>query len=134
MTPRPIAACTAATRATDGDQHVRAVADVMNLFAVVAAPRLPVPAEHLVGRLVRIPAGRCRYRDSGLELVVRRVRLDISQWYGGAWVWLEGDEIADTGHSLGWTQALVHVSACVPAAPIVGHPVQLRPTAPQNRG
>jgi len=109
----------------------------MNLFAVVAAPRLPVPAGQLVGHLVRIPAGRCQYRDSGLALLVRRVRrvrLDISQWYGGAWVWLEGDEIADTGHSLGWTQALVHVSACVTEAPAAGHPVQQHSTAPQNRG
>jgi hypothetical protein len=106
----------------------------MNLFTVVATPRLPVPAEQLVGHLMRIPAGRCRYRDSGLALLVQRVRLDISQWYGGAWVWLEGDEVDDSGYSLGWTQALVHVSACVTEAPAVGHPGQRRPTAPQNLG
>ncbi|GAA3335453.1 hypothetical protein GCM10020358_03830 [Amorphoplanes nipponensis] len=101
---------------------------------IAVAPRLPVPAGQLVGHLVRIPAGRCRYRDSGPALLVRRVRLDISQWYGGAWVWLEGDEIADTGYSLGWTQALVHVSVCVTDAPAAGLPVQRRPAAPPNLG
>lgn len=106
----------------------------MNPFAITVAPRLPVPAEQLVGHLMRIRAGHCRYRDSGLALLVRRVRLDISQWYGGAWVWLEGDEVANTGYSLGWTQALVHVSACVTEAPAAGHPVQHRPTAPPNLG
>jgi hypothetical protein len=110
------------------------VVDVMSPFAIVAAPRLPVPAEQLVGHLMLIPAGQCRYRDSGLALLVGRVRLDISQWYGGAWVWLEGDEVADSGCSLGWTQALVHVSACVTDAPAAGYPVQHRPTTPQNLG
>jgi hypothetical protein len=106
----------------------------MDPFAVVAAPRLPVPAEQLVGHVLRIPAGRCRYRDSDLVLLVRWVRLDISQWYGGAWVWLGGDEIADTGYSLGWTQSLVHVSACVIEPPAAGHSVEHRPTAPPNLG
>ncbi|MEU8607131.1 hypothetical protein AB0C29_03900 [Actinoplanes sp. NPDC048791] len=101
-------------------------------FAI--APRLPVPTGQLVGHLLRIPADRCRYRESGLVLLVRRVRLDISQWYGGAWVWLEGDEIAGTGYSLGWTQALVHVSACVTDAPPAGLPAQRRSAAPRNRG
>lgn len=85
----------------------------MSLSAIAVSPRLPVPADQLVGRIVRIPAERCRYRDTALALLVRRVRLDISQWYGGAWVWLEGDELANTGHSLGKAQALVHVSACI---------------------
>jgi hypothetical protein len=106
----------------------------MSPFAIAVAPRLPIPPEHLVGHLVRIPADRCRYRDSHLALLVRRVRLDISHWYGGAWVWLEGDEIAETGYSLGWTQALVHVSACVTDAPPVGLPGQDRTTTPPSLG
>jgi hypothetical protein len=106
----------------------------MSPFAIAVPPRLPVPAGQLVGRLVQIPAGRCQYRESGLALLVRRVRLDISQWYGGAWVWLEGDEIADTGYSLGWTQALVHVSACVTDAPAGGRLVQHCPTVPPGLG
>jgi hypothetical protein len=105
---------------------------VISPFAI--APRLTVPAGQLVGRLVRIPAEQCRYRKSGLVLLVLRVRLDISQWYGGAWLWLEGDEIAEDGYSLGWTQALVHVSACVADAPPAGLPAQRRSAAPPNRG
>ncbi|MEU7903642.1 hypothetical protein [Actinoplanes sp. NPDC049118] len=97
---------------------------------IAVAPRLPVPAGQLVGRLMRIPADRCRYRDRGLALLVRRVRLDISQWYGGLWVWLEGDEIADSGYAVGWTQALVHVSACTLETPAPGRVDQHSPTAP----
>jgi hypothetical protein len=85
----------------------------MNVLNIVAPPRLPVPVDQLLGRVLRIPAGGCRYRGGALTLLVRRVRLDISQWYGGAWVWLEGDELAATGFSLGRVQALVRVSVCI---------------------
>jgi len=103
------------------------------MFAVAEPPRLPLPADHLIGHLMRIPADRCRYRDAGLALLVRRVRLDISRWYGGVWVWLEGDELADTGHSLGRTQALVHVSACVTEVRVTGNPGQPLPLRPATR-
>jgi hypothetical protein len=84
----------------------------MSTGSVTGAPRLPVNPDQLVGRVLHIPADHCRYREMGFALLVRCVRLDISQWYGGAWVWLEGDELTDAGYSLGWTQALVHVSVC----------------------
>jgi hypothetical protein len=84
----------------------------MSALSIAEPPRLPVPADRLVGFVLQIPAGRCRYRGARFALLVRRVRLDISQWYGGEWVWLEGDELADAGYSLGWIQALVHVSVC----------------------
>jgi hypothetical protein len=76
------------------------------------------------------PVGRCRYRDSALMLLVRCVRMDISQRYGGAWVWLEGDEHADAGYAIGRTQALVHVSICTgnPAGSCVGR--QAVPASP----
>jgi hypothetical protein len=79
---------------------------------VTGPSMLPVSPDQLVGRVLRIAGDRCRYRETGLALLVRRVRVDISQWYGGAWVWLEGDELTDAGQSMGWLQALVHVSAC----------------------
>lgn len=84
----------------------------MGISSISTPPRLPVAADQLVGHVLRVPAGSCRYRDGALVLFVRRVRLDISQWYGGQWVWLEGDELADPGYRLRWTQALVHVAAC----------------------
>lgn len=89
----------------------------MSLPSVSTPARLPVPAEDLVGRIVRIPAGRCRYRDADLVLTVRAVRTDISLWYGGEWVWLHGDEIDRAGRVVGWTPVLVHVSACIPDDP-----------------
>jgi hypothetical protein len=91
--------------------------DPMSAFPLRVPPRLPIPPERLNGRLLRIPADRCRYRDRNLLLLIRRVRLDISQWYGGDWVWLEGDEINEHGQPLGWTSALVHVSACAVEPP-----------------
>jgi hypothetical protein len=100
--------------ATRAERH-----DVLSVMAVSMPPRLPVPADRLVGYLLRIPADACRYRGQGLSLLVRRVRLDISHWYGGQWVWLEGEELTVTGQRLRWTQALVHVDACVPDRPTV---------------
>jgi len=66
--------------------------------------------------VLHVPPRLCRYREVGLVLLVRRVRLDISWWYGGAWVWLEGDALAADGSSLGQVQALVHVTACCPSS------------------
>jgi hypothetical protein len=39
------------------------------------------------------------------------VRLDISGWYAGGWVWLEGYELDGNGHVISWQQALVAVAA-----------------------
>ncbi|MEU4564895.1 hypothetical protein AB0F72_41495 [Actinoplanes sp. NPDC023936] len=92
----------------------------MSGLSISVPPHLPVPADQLIGRVLHIPAGSCRYRDAALVLFVRRVRLDISRWHGGHWVWVEGDELADTGYRLGWVQALVHVDACRLRAVTVG--------------
>jgi hypothetical protein len=76
-----------------------------------------VPPERLVGRVLRIPPDMCRYRSRALLLRVTRVRVDISQWYGGDWVWLDGDEIDLHGVALATVSELVHVSACAPRPP-----------------
>lgn len=80
-------------------------------------PRLPVPPERLIGQVLRIPPDQCRYRKRTLLLRVTRVRLNISYWYGGDWVWLEGDEIDLHGQTLATISELVHVSACAPSPP-----------------
>lgn len=69
--------------------------------------------------MLHIPVEWCRYRERHLVLLVERVRVDISQWYAGNWVWLEGEEIDEYGRPLRRTSALVHVSACTlnPPAP-----------------
>jgi hypothetical protein len=69
-------------------------------------------ADRLVGAVLHVPAGLVRYRATGLVLRVDRVRVDISQWYGGAWVWLEGVELDHLGLPVARTPALVHVDAC----------------------
>jgi len=44
------------------------------------------------------------------------VRVDISLFYDGNWVWVDGDEVDDAGQSIGHTQALLHVSVFANAA------------------
>jgi hypothetical protein len=41
-----------------------------------------------------------RYRRAPLRFQVSRVREDISGWYGGEWVWLEGRELDTTGYPI----------------------------------
>jgi hypothetical protein len=77
-------------------------------------PRLRVAADDLVLSVVRLAPADCRYRDQPLTLRITRVRVDISRWYGGDWIWLEGDALDETGHPIEHTQALVAVAALGP--------------------
>ena len=52
-----------------------------------------------------------RYGRHRLRLRVSRVRWDLSRYYGGEWVWVEGESLGADGMPLGRTQALVRVSA-----------------------
>jgi hypothetical protein len=73
-------------------------------------PRLPASADALVGRVLRVPVGQCRYRDEAFALLVRRVRADVSLWYAGEWVWLEGEDLDQTEPARRFAPFLVHVS------------------------
>jgi len=84
---------------------------------VSTPPNLPAPAACIVGRVVRVPAGKARYRRSRLTVHVTRVLEDISLWYGGEWVWIEGVELDDQGGQLRRVQALVHVDTLAPPRP-----------------
>ena len=87
----------------------------------VAADRVPtsgtpprsVPAS---GQILDLYGSDVRYRRAPLRLRVERVRLDISGWYGGRWVWLEGHELDADWHAISWQQALVAVAAIVRAS------------------
>jgi hypothetical protein len=46
--------------------------------------------------------------------------VDVSGWYGGEWVWLEGHELDSAGYPISWVQVLVAVTA------IERHAVDLR--------
>lgn len=71
-------------------------------------PPRSVPAS---GQILDLYGSEVRYRRAPLRLRVERVRLDLSGWYGGGWVWLEGHELDADGHAISWQQALVAVAA-----------------------
>lgn len=83
----------------------------MKTGRVSVPPRLPGPADQIVGRVFAIPAGLSRYQDYPCTLRVTRVRADISRWYGGDWVWIEGIRLDDHQDVIDRVQALVHVDA-----------------------
>jgi len=74
----------------------------------LSVPPRRVPA---VGQVLALDGSEVRYRRAPLRLQVSRVREDISGWYGGEWVWLEGRELDATGHPISWQQVLVAVVA-----------------------
>ncbi|GIF68766.1 hypothetical protein Ais01nite_68010 [Asanoa ishikariensis] len=74
-------------------------------------PRLPRPAADLVGRTYYIPPDLVQYERAGFVVRLTEVREDISLWYGGVWVWIEGVQLDAQGDALAWVQALIHVDA-----------------------
>lgn len=76
-------------------------------------PALRTPPRHLpaVGCVLHLNSGDIRYRTAGAAIRVDRVRTDISDWYDGDWVWVEGAELDPRGHPTVWIQALVRVDA-----------------------
>jgi hypothetical protein len=64
-----------------------------------------------VGQVLTLAVPELRYRRAPLRFQVSRVREDISGWYGGEWVWLEGRELDTTGYPISWQQILVAVAA-----------------------
>ncbi|MEU6024819.1 hypothetical protein [Micromonospora sp. NPDC047134] len=79
----------------------------------VAAVRVPVVPQVCVapGDVVRLRSSDYRYPTGPLRLRIVRVRLDISQWYEGQWVWLEGVEITPDGQDGAWRPVLARVCA-----------------------
>lgn len=64
-----------------------------------------------VGQVLALSGTDMQYRNAPLRLRVARVRLDISGWYDGKWVWLEGHELDADGYPINWQQLLVSVAA-----------------------
>ena len=81
-----------------------------------STPRLPVPPEDLAGRVIRVLPHQSWFRSKSWRLHVEAVRVDISLFYDGNWVWVDGDEVDDAGQPIGHTQALLHVSVFADAA------------------
>ncbi|GGM65756.1 hypothetical protein GCM10011608_58770 [Micromonospora sonchi] len=85
------------------------------LAAVVRVPVVPQVAV-AAGDVVRLGPSDHRQGVRALRLRVVRVRADISQWYGGQWVWLEGVEIGPDGEEGAWRPVLARVAA-LPSPP-----------------
>ncbi|MBT8226021.1 MAG: hypothetical protein HKP61_16680 [Dactylosporangium sp.] len=76
-----------------------------------------VPA---AGAVLTLAPGDWRYHDGTRTLTIRvaGVRKDISQWYGGKWVWIEGHQVErpgqmPPGHPM---QILIRCAAIPPAS------------------
>ncbi|MBM0229198.1 hypothetical protein [Micromonospora sp. ATA51] len=65
------------------------------------------------GDVVQLSEPDYKYGVGPLRLRIARVRLDLSAWYDGQWVWLEGTEIRwdDRDRDGPFRQVLVRVSA-----------------------
>ncbi len=74
-------------------------------------PRVTVTA----GQVVQLAETDYRYATGALRLRILRVQLDISQWYDGEWVWLEGVEIGPDGRPGAFRPVLARVAALRPA-------------------
>ena len=82
----------------------------MNNPASVAPKRVPD-----VGQVLKLEPGDWRYHDGTRSLTIRvaGVRAELSRWYGGEWVWIEGHEVErpwenPPGHRM---QVLMRVAA-----------------------
>ncbi|PWR14578.1 hypothetical protein DKT69_15735 [Micromonospora sicca] len=63
------------------------------------------------GDLVQLSEPDYQYGTGPLRLRITRVRFDLSTWYDGRWVWLEGIEIRVDDQDGRLRQVLVRVSA-----------------------
>ncbi len=63
------------------------------------------------GDVVHLRERDYQYSDAPLRLRVIRVRLDLSTWYDGQWVWLEGVEIRADDQAGPLRQVLARVAA-----------------------
>ncbi|MFD6755637.1 MULTISPECIES: hypothetical protein [Micromonospora] len=79
---------------------------------VPVVPRVPVAAEDVV----QLAEADHWYATGPLRLRIVRVRLDVSQWYDGEWVWLEGVEIGPDGQPGASRTVLARVAALRPAS------------------
>ncbi|MFC0030071.1 hypothetical protein ACFFMM_11110 [Micromonospora chaiyaphumensis] len=86
------------------------------LGSAEAAARVPVVPRVSVasGEVVQLAESDYRYADGPLRLRIVRVRPDLSEWYDGEWVWLEGVEIGPDGQDEAFRPVLARVAALRP--------------------
>lgn len=84
---------------------------VTSCQAAVTPLRTPPHRLPVTGQVLDLAGGDVRYRRQPLRLHVTVIRPEISQWYSGEWVWVEGHELDAADHPIAWLQALVRVAA-----------------------
>ncbi len=73
-------------------------------------PQVPEVAV-VPGQVLRLAPGSRKWFRDGLILRVTRVRMDLSRYYDGHLVWLEGEVLDHDGVPVRWTQELVRTAA-----------------------
>ncbi|MEV4712834.1 hypothetical protein [Micromonospora sp. NPDC049374] len=81
--------------------------------AVALAPVVP-PVSVAAGDVVQLAESDYRHSDGPLRLRIVRVRPDLSEWYDGEWVWLEGVEIGPDDQDGTFRPVLARVAALRP--------------------
>lgn len=71
-------------------------------------PRCRIPER---GEELRLREGDCRYYDDALVLRVERARPELSTYYDGAWLWLDGWRLDANGLPERHVQVLVSCEA-----------------------
>ncbi|MBX7266930.1 hypothetical protein KIF24_13420 [Micromonospora sp. Llam7] len=79
----------------------------------VPGPVVPCVAV-AVGDVVRLAESDHRHATGPLRLRIARLRPDISEWYEGEWVWLEGVEIGPDDQDGAYRPVLVKIAALRP--------------------
>ncbi len=82
----------------------------LDRLAVTPTPVTPQVAVS-PGDVVHLRERDYQHPTGPLRLRIARVRLDLSIWYDGQWVWLEGIEIRADGQAGPHRQVLVRVAA-----------------------
>lgn len=73
----------------------------------VTCPPERVPT---VGAVLRLDVGQWAYGGRPITVRVVAARPDISVWYGGAWCWIDADELDTDGRIIGRLPVLVRVN------------------------
>ncbi|MEU8166949.1 hypothetical protein AB0B97_10575 [Micromonospora sp. NPDC049004] len=84
--------------------------EVVPAAAVTRAPVIPCVSV-TPGNVVRLAESDYQYPAGPLRLRIVRVRLDISEWYNGQWVRLEGVESGPDNQDGAFRQVLARVAA-----------------------
>ena len=98
---------------------------------MIRAAGVPPRRVPVFGQVLRLGPADWRYHDGtrSLTIQVAGVREDLSRWYGGDWVWIEGHEVErpdryPPGHRM---QILVNVDAIDAGADADAEPTGAEP-------